>query len=170
MEQYLYLWFFSQSINVQKLVIYQRHWNMDNYELLGSSLFKMWFSPQYFYFLSKKEIFFTLIYHPPNFCPLSARILGPKADILCYCQIVNENQLLVKKITFWAIYEVVQWFRICVQCRRNQVYPCIRKISWRSKWQPTPVFLLRKSHGQRSLIGYSPRGQKVARDWQTEQQ
>ena len=24
----------------------------------------------------------------------------------------------------------------------------------RSKWQPTPVFLPRKSHGQKSLVGY----------------
>ena len=28
------------------------------------------------------------------------------------------------------------------------------------KWQPTPVFLPGKSHGQRSLVGYSPCGQK----------
>ena len=27
---------------------------------------------------------------------------------------------------------------------------------WRRKWQPTPTFLPRKSHGQRSLVGYSP--------------
>ena len=26
------------------------------------------------------------------------------------------------------------------------------------EWQPTPVFLPGESHGQRSLIGYSPRG------------
>ena len=26
--------------------------------------------------------------------------------------------------------------------------------SWRRKWQPTPVFLPEKSHGQRSLAGY----------------
>ena len=26
---------------------------------------------------------------------------------------------------------------------------------WRRKWQPTPVFLPGKSHGQRSLVGYS---------------
>ena len=32
--------------------------------------------------------------------------------------------------------------------------------SWRRKWQPTPVFLLGKSHGQRSLAGYSPWGCK----------
>ena len=32
--------------------------------------------------------------------------------------------------------------------------------SWRRKWQPTPVFLPTKSHRQRSLVGYSPRGLK----------
>ena len=31
---------------------------------------------------------------------------------------------------------------------------------WRRKWQPTPVFLPRESHGQRSLAGYSPWGHK----------
>ena len=29
-------------------------------------------------------------------------------------------------------------------------------------WQPTPVFLLGESHGQRSLAGYSPLGHKEA--------
>ena len=28
--------------------------------------------------------------------------------------------------------------------------------TWRRKWQPTPVFLPEKSHGWRSLVGYSP--------------
>jgi len=36
----------------------------------------------------------------------------------------------------------------------------VRKILWRSKWQPTPVFLPEKSHGQRSLAGYCPQGHK----------
>ena len=30
------------------------------------------------------------------------------------------------------------------------------KIPWRKKWQPRPVFSPEKSHGQRSLAGYSP--------------
>ena len=34
----------------------------------------------------------------------------------------------------------------------------IRKIPWSRKWQPTPVFLPGKFHGQRSLAGYSPKG------------
>ena len=33
----------------------------------------------------------------------------------------------------------------------------VRMIPGRRKWQPTPVFLPGESHGQRSLVGYSPR-------------
>ena len=45
------------------------------------------------------------------------------------------------------------------QCRRHK--KCgfdswVGKIPWRRTWQPTPVFLPRKSQGQRSLVGYSP--------------
>ena len=29
-------------------------------------------------------------------------------------------------------------------------------VSWRRKWQPTPVFLPGEFHGQRKLVGYSP--------------
>ena len=36
----------------------------------------------------------------------------------------------------------------------------VRKIPWRREWQPTPVFLPEKSHGQRSQAGYSPWGHK----------
>ena len=38
--------------------------------------------------------------------------------------------------------------------------PWVEKIPWRRKWQPTPLFLPGKSHGQRSLVGYSPWGCK----------
>ena len=37
-------------------------------------------------------------------------------------------------------------------------YTCI--IIWRRQWHPTPVLLPGKSHGQRSLVGYSPWGHK----------
>ena len=46
------------------------------------------------------------------------------------------------------------------QCRRHGFDPWVRKTSWRRKWQLTPVFLPGKSHGQRNLAGYSPRGRK----------
>ena len=38
--------------------------------------------------------------------------------------------------------------------------PWVGKILWHRKWQPTPVFLSGKFHGQRSLVGYSPWGSK----------
>ena len=38
--------------------------------------------------------------------------------------------------------------------------PWIGKTPWRRAWQPTPVFLPRESHGQRSPAGYSPWGRK----------
>ena len=34
--------------------------------------------------------------------------------------------------------------------------PWVWNIPWRRKWQPPPIFLPRESHGQRSLMGYSP--------------
>ena len=34
----------------------------------------------------------------------------------------------------------------------------VRKILWRRKWQPTPIFLPGKSHGQRGLAGYIVHG------------
>ena len=44
--------------------------------------------------------------------------------------------------------------------RRHWFNPWVRKIPWRRKWQPAPVFLPGKSNGQRSLGGYSPQGHK----------
>ena len=38
--------------------------------------------------------------------------------------------------------------------------PWVRKIPWGRKWQPATVFCPGKSHGQRSLAGYSPWGDK----------
>ena len=43
------------------------------------------------------------------------------------------------------------------KCRRHKkprFYPCLGNIPWSRKWQPTPVFLSWKSHGQRKLLGY----------------
>ena len=49
--------------------------------------------------------------------------------------------------------------------------PWIGKIAWRRQWQPTPVFLPGESHGQGSLVSYSPWGCKiVGHDLATKQQ
>ena len=48
----------------------------------------------------------------------------------------------------------------CRRCKRCGFNPWVGKIPWRRAWQPTPVFLPGESHGQRSLVGYSPSGRK----------
>ena len=45
------------------------------------------------------------------------------------------------------------------QCRRHRRHgfnAWVRKIPWRRAWQLTLVVLPGKSHGQGSLVGYSP--------------
>ena len=44
----------------------------------------------------------------------------------------------------------------CRRYKRNRFGPWVGKIPWRRAWQPPPVFLPGESHGQRSLVGYSP--------------
>ena len=48
-------------------------------------------------------------------------------------------------------------------CRKGRFNRWIRKIPWRRKWQPTPVFLPGKSHGQRKL----QKSQTQLSDWTT---
>ena len=47
-----------------------------------------------------------------------------------------------------------------VRARRCGFDPCVGKIPLNRKWQPTLVFLLGISHGQKTLVGYSLWGGK----------
>ena len=53
---------------------------------------------------------------------------------------------------------VVLWIR-SFPASREALYPC-KEVQWRRKWQPSPVFSPGESHGQRSLVGYSPPSHK----------
>ena len=59
---------------------------------------------------------------------------------------------------------VAQCKESACQCRRYGFHPWIKKIPWRRKCQPTPVFLPGKSHGQRSLAGYVTKSWTRLRD------
>ena len=56
------------------------------------------------------------------------------------------------------------------QCRRLRFKTWVRKIPGRRNWQPTPLFLPRESHGQRSLVDCSPWGcKRIRHDLATKQ-
>ena len=59
---------------------------------------------------------------------------------------------------FPFLFYLFPWWLL--QQRRPRFDPWVRKILWRRKWQPTPVFFPGKSHGGRNLVGYSPWGCK----------
>ena len=71
-----------------------------------------------------------------------------------------------KPLCLWILWEFpggAHGKEHACQCRRHKrcgFKPWVRKIPWRRPWQPTPVSLPGESHGQRSLVGYSPRGHK----------
>ena len=65
-----------------------------------------------------------------------------------------------------ALHRLPRWNsgkEFTCQCRNHKgrgFDPWVRKTPWRREWQPTPVFLLGESHGERSLAGYSSWGCK----------
>ena len=86
--------------------------------------------------------------------------LRPSGSILYVWTIVTPFLFLkdlkyIIRLPWWLCDEEPAW-----QCRRGRFNSQYRKIFWWRKWQPSPVFLLGKYHGQRSLVGYSPWGHK----------
>ena len=67
--------------------------------------------------------------------------------------------LLVKEIVFSPLYILASFVKDKVSIHA-WIYPWAGKIFSRREWLPTPVFWPGKSHGQRSLVGYSPWGHK----------
>ena len=58
-----------------------------------------------------------------------------------------------------------QW-RSCLQCRRPQLDPWVRKIPWRRAWQPTPSILAWRILGTEEPGGLqSMRSQRVGHNW-----
>ena len=92
-----------------------------------------------------------------RFCPLLGHLMA--------CE--NIFVVINYDVGFWHLagrgQGLPRWCRgkeSACQCRRRGFDPWLRKIPWRRKWQPTPVFLPGKSRGQRSLAGDSPWGCK----------
>ena len=67
----------------------------------------------------------------------------------------------MSKITFGFPSAVVKNLPASAGDTRDAVsIPGLGRPPWWRKWQPAPVFLPGKFHGQRSLVGYYPWGHK----------
>ena len=68
------------------------------------------------------------------------------------------------------VSHVARWKIIYLSSRRCKFDPWVRKIPWRRKCQPKPVFLPGESHEQWSLVGEFMELQRVRHDLATKQQ
>ena len=76
---------------------------------------------------------------------------------------LKKNYMDKRKIA-WASRYNLHLVQQILEGRTQLLWPFDQScpIQWSRKWQPTPVFLPGKFHGQRSLAGYSP-VQRVAK-------
>ena len=83
-------------------------------------------------------------------------------DLLCVFFTIFSLKSIFSDITFLL---VLRWWSVCLQCGRPGFNPWVWEISWRRKWQSTPVVLPGKSHGPRSLEGYTVHGVTKSQTW-----
>ena len=106
----------------------------------------------------------------PFFCcaaPFLLVIFDIKAFIYHpHCKYIFQNYEFIFLFCLWHLPGLPQELdgkeSVCnsVDTRDLGSIPGSGRSPWRRKWQPTPVFLPGKSHGQRSLVDYSPWGCK----------
>ena len=115
--------------------------------------------------------------HPPKFSSVSQEVCWwKKSETHCFNL---PTQTLVGINSLWNLAmltgnrstqvsrasQVLSGKESICQYKTGEFDPLVWKIPWRSAWQPTPVFLPGKCHGQRSLAGYSHRVKRVRHDW-----
>ena len=113
--------------------------------------------------VSRQEYWSGLPFPPLGYFPdpgtLHESLMSPAlAGLLNKCVIIRfifRSLIMSQGLPWW-----LRGQSVCLQCGRPGLDPWAGKIPWRRKWQLTPVLLPGKSHGQRSLVGYSPWGHK----------
>ena len=80
--------------------------------------------------------------------------------MLCQFLLYSKVIQLCIYITFPGGTSGKESTQYCKRHKGRRFDPWVKTIPWKRKWQPAPVFLPGESHGQRSLVGYSPWGLK----------
>ena len=89
---------------------------------------------------------------------VSQRVGHDWSDVAHTCIVAQEGD----KHNFEIYYLICSLCMCCCIHKSKFIFLQSRKLNHilNLKWQPTPVFLPGESHGQRSLVGYSPWGRK----------
>ena len=105
----------------------------------------------FFFFTSDSSLPCSHCLHHTAFHCLSWTRTGVSKHVL-----TSGSSHLLFPLEKMQVCQMAQWSRIFLPVQEMQLWSLDREDPWRRKWQPTPVFLSGKSHGQRSLVGYSP--------------
>ena len=80
--------------------------------------------------------------------PIRTQLRG--SELICFSAINTGPEMIAGPLWSFGGREPA------CHCKTCRFSPWVRKIPWGRKWQPMPGFLPGESHGQRSLVGYSP--------------
>ena len=116
----------------------------------------------------------TLLRHRVDKCPFFLILRTTSVYQLIFPMTLQPCKTFNLELSILSLYGLPWWLsgkESSWQCRRHGFDPWVRKIPWRRKWQPTPVFLSGEFHGQRSLVGYNQWSHKrVSHSWEIKQQ
>ena len=87
------------------------------------------------------------------------QVIQDQNPVLSFCLCILFFQYhLLHRLSFPWRHSCKEPASQCRRHRRGRFNSWVRKMLWRRKWQPTPVLLPGKSHGQRSPAGYIVHG------------
>ena len=115
--------------------------------------YDFWNAPKFLLHLFVDELTSNPLYQSPE--QTQYRIRFPVTSIH-----LERGRYLTCPVKYTRLPWVPSGTESSCQGRRLGFDPWVRKIPWRREWLPTPAFLPGKSHGRRSLAGYSPWGCK----------
>ena len=108
------------------------------------------------YIFSLKKTTFKTLFPSPSSCSQRQPLIG---ILYFHSTLFFSPSMFTNNTLFPGLPGGASGKASACQCRRYErrgFNSWVRKIPWRRARQPTPVFFPGESHGQRSLVGYSP--------------